>query len=550
MTESEIFTLTLVFDERESGKIHEIADAVSDPDAPQYGRYLDRNTLRELVLLTDEERQTIADWLTEQGLKVLTVPEASGQLMFLQATEDQVLTVFGRDLKTWLDKDPDNRGARRKLAMPRRLAGYVQKVGGLPGEQGQSSESISGFSGLEVHDSTPGVDTAEPPPDTLAGVTPEDVRRIYSFPEEWDGSGETIALMMLGGAMELDDLEGFWRAHGVTPPEVRRVYVGRQSERKPHFIHTLEATMSVEWLGALAPGARIIVYFLDPTVMADPWAGFFFALAADDENAPTVASTSWVTPERHYYRLHGSGVVTGLLNQLTALGVTVISASGDWGTFDGIPRAIQNGRPVTDAPWPHGIFPAVEERVLSVGGTMITHRAPLTEIGWSGPPPPGQRKAIHFELMASSGGFSDDVPIPPWQKPALRPYYPRGASTPAVVPYGRGFPDVAMVASGPAIQRLPGEPLSSLGFRALCGGQWVDFAGQHQRAHLGGYHRALEPGAARLRKKPPRLREPLALSPAQRGTAGFSPDHARLQRRGDERGQHARPRGHPPPARF
>jgi kumamolisin len=43
------------------------------------------------------------------------------------------------------------------------------------------------------------------------------------------------------------------------------------------------------------------------------------------------------------------------------------------------------------------------------------------------------------------------LPIPAWQRPALRAYYPRGASTPAVVPYGRGFPDVALMAGGPAV---------------------------------------------------------------------------------------------------
>ena len=73
-----------------------------------------------------------------------------------------------------------------------------------------------------------------------------------------------------------------------------------------------------------------------------------------------------------------------------------------------------------DAPGPHAVFPAVEERVLGVGGTAITSRAPHIEIGWSGPPAPATRRLMHLDMLASSGGFSEEVPIPPWQRPALR----------------------------------------------------------------------------------------------------------------------------------
>jgi kumamolisin len=169
-------------------------------------------------------------------------------------------------------------------------------------------------------------------------------------------------------------------------------------------------------------------------------------------------------------------LITGLLDQAAALGITVVAASGDWGAFDGTPRAERDGLYVCDAPWPHAIFPGVEERVLAVGGTALTSLAPLTEVGWSGPPPPSTRRLLRFDLLASSGGFSDEVPVPAWQRPALRAYYPRGSSCPAVVPYGRGFPDVALMAAGPSIQREPGAEMSALGYRALVAGHWIDWA--------------------------------------------------------------------------
>lgn len=494
---SDVLNLTLVFYERDPAHLQYLADVTSDPEHEEYGRHLDRAELDALVRLPEEERETIADWLTEHEMSLVTVSEAGPQLMFVRATREQTERAFGSELIQWLERSGDLRGERIASAMPRRLAGYVQKVGGLPGERGQMGDSDQeedpadeesvpeGAEGSPPVCAVPrpsggllhGCATEDGPPAGLGGATPGDLRSIYAFPDEWNGSGETIALMMLGGRVEPADLHAFWRGHGIEPPEVHTVQVGPVNPRPPKPLHLLEAAMTVEWAGAMAPGARIVVYHVDPTVMGDPWAAFLMAVLSDRRYQPTIACTSWITPERRYYRLHGHSVVKGLLNQAAALGITVIAAAGDWGAFDGIPRTVRDGRYVSDAPWPHGVFPAVEERVLGVGGTMITSREPLTEVGWSGPPPPGLQKAVVFERLAGSGGFSEDVSIPGWQQPVLRGYYPRGSATPAVVPFGRGFPDVAMMASGPAVQRTPGEPLTSMGYQAVACGQWIDYAG-------------------------------------------------------------------------
>jgi subtilase family serine protease len=120
----------------------------------------------------------------------------------------------------------------------------------------------------------------------------------------------------------------------------------------------------------------------------------------------------------------------------------------------------------------------VEERVLGVGGTMITVRDPLTEVAWSGPLPLGIQPLLpQMRALAGSGGFSDTVPVPAWQEKAFDDYYPRGTGSPAVVPYGRGFPDVALMASGPAIQpKRDDDAMSCLGYQALTAEGWVDYA--------------------------------------------------------------------------
>jgi kumamolisin len=537
MSDLNALTLTLVFYERELTRIGFIADVASDPTRAEYGQHLTREELDALVALPADERALVADWLTGHGMTVLDTPLTGRQLMFVRATIAQVEAAFGAETLRWLNRNGDNRGARIASAMPRRLAGYVQKVGGLPGEQGQvdlerlmletesplvnmqSSQttktpdcktdeagkievengikvkndlevkrdleiehSVERENRIEVEEIKTDdleVDEVVAKPSDLGGVTPDDIKEIYNFPDAADanGSGETVALMMLGGHLDERDLHTFWRVHGIQPPEVEIVDVGFIRQRDSHPLHMLEAGMTVEWAGAMARGAKLVIYRIDPTVMGDPWSAFLLAVVNDQRHRPTIACTSWITPERRYYTQHGHSTVTGLLNQAAALGITVVSAAGDWGPFDGIPRTIKDGRYVSDAAWCHGVFPAVEEQVLAVGGTMITHRQPLTEIAWSGPPPPGMSKTLHFERIAGSGGFSEDVPIPDWQRPLMHGWYSRGAGTPAVVPYGRGFPDVALMAAGATIQRGACEPLTSQGYQAFIGGKWIDYAG-------------------------------------------------------------------------
>jgi kumamolisin len=478
----ESLDLSLILHERARAELGDFVAQCSDPEDAAYARHWTHAELRERVALHDTQIEAVHAWLRQSGMELLPSGPVGRQVATIRATEEQIKRAFGRHLADWLREPTGHRAPRVDTAVPRELAGYIQAVHGLRNAPQARSSMVVHARREEVpdelRDGFPFSVRGEPgkPPAGLGGASPADIRRIYDFPEGLTGSGETIALLMLGGAFDIGDLSLFWRAHGIAAPEVRVVELG--PTRGGHLVdplHRLEATMSVAWAGAMAPGARIVVYFVDPEVVADPWSMFLLAVIGDEENAPTVASTSWIIPERRYYRVFGSSVVTGLLDQAAALGITVISAAGDWGALDGIPRRMIDGYAVSDAPWPHGVFPAVEERVLGVGGTMITCADPLTELAWSGPPPVAIAKAVQFTQLASSGGFSQDVPIPRWQEPHLRKWYARGSNSPAVLPYGRGFPDVALMASGPSVQR--GDVLTSLGYQAVIGRNWIDYAG-------------------------------------------------------------------------
>ncbi len=324
----------------------------------------------------------------------------------------------------------------------------------------------------------------------LPGMTPAEVRRIYNFPAEWTGKGETILLLNLGSRVDVSDLQDFWRHHGVKREDPVELNLGRAPRKGGALLRQLEPMMGLEWIGALAPDARLIVCNVDATLAADPWAAFLASAIVDVKSlGPTIAVSTWSLPERIYKAQHGQGVFSGLLEQAAAIGMTVIAASGDWGVYDGRPGltavdGLGTEVAVAEAPWPHGVFPSVEDYILSVGGTMITSTHPLTELGWSGPLPPSQqlRDAVPFFRLGSSGGFSEDVAIPWWQQAMLCPQgqaraFRRGLMSPSILPSGRGYPDVALMAAGRSITHGSGTDLASTGFDAVVAGDRINWAG-------------------------------------------------------------------------
>ncbi|HET9958463.1 MAG TPA: S53 family peptidase, partial [Polyangiaceae bacterium] len=321
------------------------------------------------------------------------------------------------------------------------------------------------------------------------GATPALIRAIYGFPSDLSGEGETIAFMTLGAAPRAADLAAFWAAAGIERDMPEHVRVGPPTEAdEENPLYRLEATMGPAWAGAMAPKAKLVLYEIGLEV-PDPWLLAVEAAVADEKRRPTVLCMTWTSPEEFYYRQFNRSSISLALAKAAALGITVVCASGDWGAYDGRPSAvIRIGKnqyaKIARAPWPHATFPSTEEHVLSVGGTMVSALRPLTEVAWSGPlpPDPDLQQELPFLSLATSGGFSQRVPIPSFQRNALlgsgfSRVYPRGSNNPAVLPFGRGYPDVALMAAGRSVARAYPRGLSATGYRLVIDDQWIDYAG-------------------------------------------------------------------------
>ena len=475
--------IAVIYAEREGCEIQTIAEQVSDPHHVNYAKYRSRERLLDdLVSLSDAERKRVHNWLGKHGIQLLAEQPPTPQLDLFSGTLAQIEAALGPHAARWLGNPERDYRPRMLWTIPNELSGLIKAIDPTWGGRGTVE-----FEGQRWLGAQPiNYDTSSDKPDDLLGFTPTDIAELYGISDAYRGEGQTIGLLVLAPAPDLSDIHQFWHGQGVDRGDTRVhiVHVGPEPTMVGSF-EQLETAMTIEWAGAMAPASDIVVYIIDPQAVPDPWVTFLMTAIADTIRRPTVLCTTWLQPERHYYSRFGPEVIAGLLNQCAATGITVVAPTGDWGCFDSFPTDEIRGERIADAPWPQAVFPAVEQRVLAVGGTMIQHRTPRTETAWSGPLPPNLTGQLAFQSFASGGGFSNMNPIPKWQRPHLlrKPdliqlvAFDRGPGVPAVLPYGRGIPDVSLAAVGRSIQREGDTTLSADGYQAVVGGVWIDFAG-------------------------------------------------------------------------
>jgi len=249
--------------------------------------------------------------------------------------------------------------------------------------------------------------------------TPKAVAALYSYPTAGTGSGQTVAIIELGGGYKTTDLSSYFSKLGISPaPSVTAVSVDGARNRPVGNLNSAdgEVLLDIEVVGAIASKAKIAVYFAPNTDQ-----GFLDAITTavhDSVRKPSVVSISW-----------GGAESTWTAQSLTAydqafqdaglLGVTVCCAAGDDGSADNV----NDGAAHVD-------FPASSPNVLACGGTRLeSSSGKITkEVVWNHGAGNG----------ATGGGVSDHFPLPTYQASANVP-----VSVNPTHFKGRGVPDIS-----------------------------------------------------------------------------------------------------------
>ena len=347
---------------------------------------------------------------TEYGLTVERTDRAACT-MALTGTVAQFQTAFGVALSNYEHPILGHfRGRTGAVSIPEELSGVVTAVLGLDDRaQVRPHFRMQPPAAIQAHSAA-------------RTFTPLEIASLYQFPDG-DGTGQCIGIIELGGGYKPADLDRYFKTLGVPAPQVVSVSVDRGTNRpvgQPGSADN-EVMLDIEIAGAIAPAARIAVYFAPASD-----AGFVDAITQalhDTTNRPSVISISWGGPESAWTE-QAITAMNDALQSAVALGVTVCAASGDSGSSDGAGSADDVD------------FPAASPYVLACGGTRLSASGASgisSEVVWNDGASGG----------ATGGGISARFALPAWQQ-GLSAKRSDGST---VALTKRGVPDVAGDAS-------------------------------------------------------------------------------------------------------
>jgi kumamolisin len=333
--------------------------------------------------------------------------DLSRRSISLSGTVANMNEAFGTQLRVFQSPEGFYRGRIGILLIPAYLGDVVVGVFGLdsrPQAKTRLRRHVEGIGPRAAGDTS---------------YTPDAVARLYNFPTGGTGSGQTVAIIELGGGFRAADLTAYFNRLKITPaPNVTAVSVDgglNQPVGDPNSADG-EVLLDIEVVGAIAPGAKIAVYFAPNTDQ-----GFLDAITTavhDSIRKPSVVSISWGGPESSW-SAQSLTAYDQAFEDAGLLGVTVCCASGDDGSTDN----------VTDGA-AHVDFPASSPNVLACGGTRLESSLGQIsrEVVWNQGAGNG----------ATGGGISDQFPLPDWQA---------GVNVPVSVNpthrKGRGVPDIS-----------------------------------------------------------------------------------------------------------
>lgn len=351
---------------------------------PEDRVYLTRTRLGKLNGARPQDLNRVKAFALQQQLRVVEI-NAPQRKVVLEGRAKQLEKAFGVRLRRYrLDSKP-----YRSHVSPILVPGQLSKI-------------VTGVFGFDTQP------IARPHFQSLAANAFKITRvaRLYQFPRVSKGRGQCIGVIELGGGYHEADLRAFFAHEQIFPvPRVVSVSVdgGKNAPTGNPQGPDGEVCLDIQVAGAVAPKANIAVYFAPNTTR-----GFIDAVMTavhDQTNRPTIIAISWGAAEKSWQR-QARVAMTQAFQDAATLGVTVLSASGDGGSSDGM----NDGKNHVD-------FPASSPLVIGCGGTHL--RAS------------GERISLETAWSGSGGGFSAVFPVPSWQT---------GIGQQAK---GRGVPDVA-----------------------------------------------------------------------------------------------------------
>jgi tripeptidyl-peptidase-1 len=277
-------------------------------------------------------------------------------------------------------------------------------------------------------------------------VVPEEIRAIYNIPAAFPTHAQSSVCVaeFQDDTSYADSDNTYFNSQMLEAIKVNNK-VGPFQPSQPDA----ESTLDVQYAFSIALNTTSWFWTVD---------GWMLEFATDLFNAkarPLVVSMSWGWPEPWQCQIDSCSNAQQYVTQVntefmkvTALGVTLMAASGDQGAPGDMNPQCESSKPALS-----NIFPGASPYVLSVGATMISgtvsgnpYKAPACKTHHCATSKTEVTCTYPGALITSGGGFSSYVTRPSWQNSAVSSYLASGVALPPAKDFNsanRAFPDVS-----------------------------------------------------------------------------------------------------------
>ena len=278
-----------------------------------------------------KEMEKVAQFVRDHHLTVVR-SDLNQRTLVASGSGAALSLAFQVKLVRYSSPQGDYRGRLGPLHIPANLQGVVEGVFGLDNRLQARPRSIFPAARMRLR-AAAGVGAATATEEARSFYPPE-LGAYYNFPGNLTGEGQCIGILEFGGGFSQADLDTYFQQLNLPSPQVEAISVDGVSNH-PGADPDIdgEVMLDIEVASALAPGAKIAVYFAPFTEQG--WVDAVSAAVHDTARRPLVLSISWgFTEGQDIWTSQAIQAVNQAFQAAALLGVTVCCASGDDGSQD------------------------------------------------------------------------------------------------------------------------------------------------------------------------------------------------------------------------
>jgi hypothetical protein len=324
--------MVLASDAGQEQSLTDLLDRLHTKGSPRYHQWLTPEDFKAQFGPSAEAIAKVTTWLEGQGFKIDGIAR-SGRWVQFSGRASQVEGAFQTELHRYQLNGANHIANASDLSLPAEVAQLVHGV--LPLHDFSFKRPLLGRY-FEVTRNSQGKLVPKDPAFTIAnpGVThflaPGDYAKIYDLNSLYqggaNGSGQTIAIVARS-KVELTDVETFRSIFGLPASDPTMIVNGAD----PGFTFSgdsLEASLDVEWAGAVAPSASIDLVVSASTLTTDG-VDLSSAYIVDNNLAP-IMTVSFGECEK-FLGAAENAFYNSLWQQASAQGISVFVSAGDNG---------------------------------------------------------------------------------------------------------------------------------------------------------------------------------------------------------------------------